>query len=113
MAKKPYIWDGSNWVELSIGMPQLAYSSASPTSPFIGQIWVDASSSASASNSLKVWNGSNWEEIGLSGGDLSITAPPNISTSGSVGDSSLLARSNHTHGFGEKQVNILSPFLFL
>lgn len=53
MAKKPYVWDGSNWVELSIGMPQLAYSSASPNSPFIGQIWIDTSSSVSALNPLE------------------------------------------------------------
>ncbi len=53
MAKKPYVWDGSNWVELSIGMPQLAYSSASPNSPFIGQIWIDTSASSSALNPLE------------------------------------------------------------
>jgi len=53
MAKKPYVWDGSNWIELSIGMPQLAYSSASPNSPFIGQIWIDTSSSVSALNPLE------------------------------------------------------------
>lgn len=53
MAKKPYVWDGSNWVELSIGMPQLAYSSASPTGPYVGQIWIDTSASASALDSLE------------------------------------------------------------
>ena len=62
---------------------------------------------------IKVWNGSNWEDIGLSGGALSITPPPNISTSGSVGSSSVLARSDHTHGFDANALGVLSPFLFL
>lgn len=56
---------------------------------------------------IKVWNGSNWEEIGLSGGALSITPPPNISTSGSVGSSSVLARSDHTHGFDANALGVL------
>jgi len=53
MAKKPYIWDGSNWVELSIGMPQLVYSSASPTGPYVGQIWIDTAANSSALDPLE------------------------------------------------------------
>lgn len=56
---------------------------------------------------IKVWTGSQWEEIGLSGGALSITPPPNISTSGSVGSSSVLARSDHTHGFDANALGVL------
>lgn len=57
---------------------------------------------------IKVWTGSQWEEIGLSGGALSITPPPNISTSGSVGSSSVLARSDHTHGFDANALGVLT-----
>ena len=53
MAKKPYIWDGSNWVELSIGMPQLVYSYASPTGPYVGQIWIDTAANSSALDPLE------------------------------------------------------------
>lgn len=56
---------------------------------------------------IKVWNGNNWEDIGLSGGALSITPPPDISTSGSVGNSSVLARSDHTHGFDANALGVL------
>lgn len=56
---------------------------------------------------IKVWNGSSWEDIGLSGGALSITPPPDISTSGSVGSSSVLARSDHTHGFDANALGVL------
>lgn len=73
MAKKPYVWDGSNWVELSIGMPQLAYSSASPTSPFIGQIWIDTSSSVSALNPLEFLSLASASSIYLSQENASAT----------------------------------------
>lgn len=73
MAKKPYVWDGSSWVELSIGMPQLAYSSASPNSPFIGQIWVDTSSSVSALNPLEFLSLANASAIYLSQENASAT----------------------------------------
>lgn len=62
---------------------------------------------------IKVWTGSQWEEIGLSGGALSITPPPNVSASGAVGNSTVIARSDHTHGLDPREANILSPFLFL
>lgn len=84
MAKKPYVWDGSNWVELSIGMPQLAYSSASPNSPFIGQIWVDTSSSVSALNPLEFLSLANASATYLTQANASATYLP-ISATATLG----------------------------
>lgn len=56
---------------------------------------------------IKVWTGSQWEEIGLSGGALAITAPPDISASGAVGSTTVLARADHTHGFDPDTFDLL------
>lgn len=56
---------------------------------------------------IKVWTGSQWEEIGLSGGALAITPPPDISASGAVGSTTVLARADHTHGFDPDTFDLL------
>lgn len=86
MAKKPYVWDGSNWVELSIGMPQLAYSSASPNSPFIGQIWIDTSSSVSALNPLEFLSLASASAIYLT----QVTASITYATGSTLSDKEIL-----------------------
>lgn len=57
---------------------------------------------------IKVWTGSQWEEIGLSGGALAITPPPDISASGAVGSTTVLARADHTHGFDPDTFDLLN-----
>lgn len=86
MAKKPYVWDGSNWIELSIGMPQLAYSSASPNSPFIGQIWIDTSSSVSALNPLEFLSLASASAIYLT----QVTASITYATGSTLSDKEIL-----------------------
>lgn len=67
-------------------MPQLAYSSASPNSPFIGQIWIDTSSSVSALNPLEFLSLASASAIYLT----QVTASITYATGSTLSDKEIL-----------------------
>jgi hypothetical protein len=79
--KNARMWSGSEWVNISapVSFPNavVVYQPAAPSSPVVGQVWIDSDDNASY-----VWDGSSWAVTSL---DPSLYAPLDSATlTGSV-----------------------------
>jgi hypothetical protein len=62
------IWDGSDWVSAVV---TFTYSSTQPTTPTVGQVWVNSADS----NNIYVWTGAAWVRITQPGSSFAATQP--------------------------------------